>query len=163
VTRTLSHNYCCDDVRRNDYNLYLLHFFMPRQNRRNALALMAMHVELNAIAMKSTDPMIRLIRLKWWGDEVEKITSGNPHADSPVLDEVETILSCSTLKFDNYFDQFEKSFRDELCDVDEAFYDILTSLIHNEKAKSKFIKKLMLHDQLGDDVSLRAFRLLFGV
>lgn len=61
---------------------------MPRAVRRAGLAIMALHCEVMEIPLKTADPTLRLIRLKWWEDEIDKILSGKPHADSPVLEEI---------------------------------------------------------------------------
>jgi phytoene/squalene synthetase len=165
MLKTKPYFYCRDYVRGENYNLYLLHFFAPCENRFDILALMALHTELHAIPQKVIDPMMRVIRLKWWMDEIDKIQAGKPYADSPVLEALSKTLTAHKINFDDYFDRFGQSLRGEQSDIDEAFYGLLTSVIHDEKSKSrsKFIKKLMHHDRLEDTKLFRALRMWLGV
>ncbi len=161
--KALPCHYTRDYVRAENYNLYLLHFFAPRKNRFDILALMALHTELHAIPKKVIDPMMRVIRLKWWMDEIEKIQAGKPYADSPVLEALSKTLTAHKINLDDYFDRFGQSLRGEQSDIDEAFYALLTSIIKDKKLEAKFIKKLMHHDQLEDKTSFRELRLWLGV
>ena len=154
-------DYCRNFVRGNDYNLYLLHFFTPVSCRDHILSLMALHTELHMIPQKVADPMMRIIRLKWWQDEIEKIRAGDPFADSPILD---GLSQCDILpSMDDYFDRFGQSMRGDTTDIDEVFYKIMASVIDNEKSRNRFVKKLMHHDQLEDKQAFRALRLWFGI
>lgn len=153
-----SQDYCRNFVREEDYNLYLLHFFVPRQKRQSILAVMALHTELNSIPKKVQDPMMRIIRLKWWHDEIKKIMKDKPHSDSPILDE---ITSCcdKDISWDEYFKRFEQSMRGEQSDIGEALYDIFGKIIGDKKVVHKFSKRLARHDEMDDDVLFRALRL----
>jgi len=147
-------------VRSAHYNLYLLHFFAPRACRQDLVTLMALHTELRQIPQRATDPMMRLIRLTWWQDEIKKIQNGTAHADSPILEAMTHL--CPMPDFSAYFSRFDQSLRGEDADIDEVFYNMMTSVIPQPKAKERFIKKLMLHDQMDEDVPFRALRLWLG-
>jgi hypothetical protein len=122
---------------------------------------MTLHTELRSIPQKVQDPMMRLIRLQWWRDEIEKMKNGCPYSESPVLEE---LFQCqSFLGFDNYFNRFDQSLRGQESDIDEIFYTLMTSVIQDEKSKNHFVKKLMHHDQLNEHTSFRALRLWLGV
>jgi len=122
---------------------------------------MALHTELRSIPQKVHDPMMRLIRLQWWRDEIEKMKNSHPYSESPVLEE---LSQCSLfLEFDNYFNRVDQSLRGQASDIDEIFYTLMATIIEDEKSKSRFVKKLMLHDQMDENTSLRALRLWFGI
>jgi len=159
MNKISSQDYCKNFVRENNYNLYLLHFFVPRVNRRNILALMALHTELRMIPKKVHDPMMRIIRLKWWEDEIEKIQNKKPYSDSPILQE----LALNTIEWEEYFIRLDQSLRGEDSDVDEYFYKIMFSTLPNQHSQKKFTKKLVLHDQLSDNTGFRAVRLWLGI
>ena len=156
-----SQEYVRNFVREHNYNLYLLHFFAPRTNRRQILALMGLHTELRIIPTKVHDPMMRIIRLKWWEEELEKIKYNQSYAVSPILNELATIENRH--EFSEYFIRLDKSLRGEDADIDESFYKILYDVIANERAKNRFIKKLMHHDQLKGKNAFRALRLWLGI
>jgi phytoene/squalene synthetase len=156
-----SAQFCHEFVRRENYDLYLLHFFVPRDKRRAILAAMALHTEIRSIPTKVQDPMMRMIRLKWWMDEIEKIMNGQACADSPILEEITTLSPYPN--FNDYFTRFDKSFRGEDADIDEAFYSTLGTIIGTSKSKNRFSKKLVLHDTLPEGTNFRAFRLWLGV
>ncbi len=165
-------------VRNTDYNLYLLHFFAPRPHRLKILALMGLHCELRSIPQKVQDPMMMLIRLQWWRDEIEKMINNEMHVDSPILN---TLSSSDLFRgssqrkkdspnkswnddlFEDYLNRFDQSMRGEKVDIDEAFYTLMTNIIDNEAAKKRFIKKLMHHDDLEDKKPFRATRLWLGI
>lgn len=148
-----SEQYLRHYVRGEDYNLYLLHFFVPRESRTAILALMGLHSELTSIPHKATDPTMRLIRLQWWRDEIAK----DSHADSPILN------SLPKLDYEDFINRFDQSLRGEDVDIDETFYALMTSAITSQKQKDKFTKRLMLHDQLEETAIFRAMRLWLGV
>jgi len=155
-------DYCRDFVRESNYNLYLLHFFVPYDCRGAVLALMTLHVELCLIPQKVNDPMMRLIRLKWWKDEIEKLRAGGVHADSPVLDVLVNLFDTFP-PMDDYFERMEQSIRGENADIDEIFYKNMTWVIADEKSRNRFVKKLMHHDQLENKNAFRALRLWLGI
>ena len=144
-----------------DYNLYLLHFFAPRQCRQSILSVMASHCELRAIPKKVQDPTLMMIRLQWWRDEIEKMQSDQPFASSPILEGLSKINK--TLAFEDYLERFETSFRGEDCDIEEALYHIFGQIIDNEKANNRFSKILSHHDTMGETTRFRALRLWLGI
>lgn len=162
MNKISSQDYCRNFVRDANYNLYLLHFFVPREKRRAILSIMALHCDLRAIPQKVQDPMMRLIRLKWWSDEIEKINNGEPFADSPVLQEIDETYP-KTIQWDSYFDRFNQSLRGETVDIDESLYEIFGQIINDEKLNNRFSKRLALHDEMDDSVYFRAFRLWLGI
>lgn len=173
-----SEQYLRNFVREVDYNLYLLHFFVPRHYRLPILALMGLHCELRTIPKKVQDPMLMLIRLQWWRDEIDKIANGEAYADSPILTVMSScdliagsqklgkdplVKSQSDSLFHDYLNRVDESMRGNQADIDEAFYTLMTNAIDNDKARQRFIKKLMHHDELEDKKAFRALRLWSGI
>lgn len=160
MNKISSKEFCRNFVRTENYDLYLLHFFAPRDKRRGILCLTALHTELFHIPQKANDPTMRLIRLQWWRDEIKKIINGTPHADSPILDELQNIKRIS---FEKYLDVFDDFYRGNAVDIDEPLYDLFGKIIDNEKATNRFSKKLFTHDNLPPDTKFRAIRLWLGI
>jgi hypothetical protein len=142
MNKISSEEFCRNFVRRENYNLYL--------------AMMALHTELLQIPQKATDPTMRLIRLQWWRDEIEKLTHNKPHADSPILDEIKHInLNISK----DYLDVFDNFCRGNAVDINEPLYDLFGKIIQSEKDINRFSKKLFAHDNLPPETKFRAARL----
>ena len=158
MNKISSADYVRNFSRDNDYNLYLVHFFMPIDVRYDALALMALHAELKTIPVKARDPSMIVIRLKWWYDNAIGIFDGQNHADSPVLDQLQSVIKKHDLTkhdFETYFN----AFTDQTADQDAELYVLLDKLINNKKDKKRFSKILQHHDRLAPDVPFRALRL----
>lgn len=162
MNKISSHDFCRDYVRKENYNLYLLNFFAPRDKRQNILAIMALHTELKLIPQKTLDPTLRLIRLQWWHNEIQKISNGQPCSNSPILDELKQ-LHIPNQGFDNYWARFTQSFQGQDSDIDESLYALFGHVINDKRANNRFSKKLFLHDNLPGDTIFRAFRLWIGV
>lgn len=162
MNKISSHDYCRNFVREADYPLYLLHFFMPHSVRRDAMSLMALHCELNTIPQKARDPSMIMIRLKWWYDGVMALVGNLTRSESPVFDALKPAIQNQNLNeadFEAYFTQFEKHFKGEETDTEEALYLLLGNMIHNKNDKNRFSKVLQKHDQLDPQCHFRAFRL----
>ena len=162
MNKISSHDYVRNFTRLNDYNLYLVHFFMPVVSRQNALTLMALHCELKTIPVKARDPSMIIIRLKWWYDNVMMLFNDKDHTDSPVLEALAPIIKNKLIDkkdFENYFERFEAFFRNQETDVDAFLYYMLDKLIVNKDAKSRFSDMLQYHDSLPPETQFRALRL----
>lgn len=139
----------------------MLHFFVPRLKRAAVLSVMALHTELHFIPQKAPDATMRLIRLQWWRDEIEKIKNKQNHADSSILDEISSTIQ-NFDGFGEYLNRFDKNIRGEAADIEEALYKIFGDIINNEKHIERFSKKLALHDELEENTAFRPFRLWLG-
>ncbi len=160
MNKITSEEFCKKFVRAENYNLYLLHFFAPRAKRRGIITVMALHTELLQIPQKATDPTMRLIRLQWWRDEIDKISTNTPHSDSPILEELKNI---KTISFENYLNVFDDFCRGNAVDLDEPLYDLFGAIIKDKKDINKFSKKLFTHDNLPPQAKFRAIRLWLGI
>jgi phytoene/squalene synthetase len=160
MNKISSEEFCRNFVRRENYNLYLLQFFAPRTKRHGIIAMMALHTELLQIPQKAADPTMRLIRLQWWRDEIEKMQNKKPHADSPILDELQNVKAIFFEKYLNIFDEF---CRGEAVDLDEPLYGLFGKIINDEKATNRCSKKLFTHDNLPPETKFRAIRLWLGI
>ena len=106
---------------------------------------------------------MKMIRLKWWYDEVMKLPS-NSETDlpSPILEllnvKIDTNLKDS---FEAYFQSFQNFLNTQPSDPTEQLYDILCSLIDDVQSKDRFIAILQYHDELPEGAPLRALRLWF--
>jgi hypothetical protein len=180
MNKISSHDFCRDFVRNENYNLYLLHFFAPRNKRNAILAIMALHTELRFIPQKVQDVTLRLIRLQWWRDEIQKIYDDQPHANSPILDELANsffgltkesnqneqdplIKSKGDALIKDYLTRFTQSFQGHDADIDESLYALFGHVINDPRANNHFSKKLFLYDNLPDHTIFRAFRLWIGI
>lgn len=160
-----SREFCRNYVRDKNYNLYLLHFFMPAGIRDDALSLMALHTELKSIPEKARDPSMMIIRLKWWYDNVQLILNNQPCADSPVLETIAATLGNHQIPksmFADYFTRFQNSIGGQASDTDAALYNFLDRLLFDKALKDRFSKLLQYNDQLADDCAFRALRLWFS-
>lgn len=164
MNKISSPEYCRNFVRSKNYDLYLLHFFLPRDRRPLAIALMALHCELLFIPQKANDPMMKLIRLKWWHDEVMRLfEEQDSNRPSPILE----MLAAQQLHRDDgfrqclssYFQSFQDFINGQESDTTAALYDLLCYLISNPKTKNRFIALLQYHDDMDEGVKLRAMRL----
>ena len=160
MNKISSQNYCRDVVREHDYNRYLLHFFVPRHVRRATLAMLALNHEWQSITAKSQDPTLRLIRLQWWRDEIEKIYDETPYASGPVLDEV---YACNHLiKKELLLDiihRYQQATQGQQADIEESLYNAITGTIPNDQHIQRFSKVLQKHDTLEPQAPFRALRL----
>ncbi len=163
MNKISSKEFCRTYVRVQNYNLYLLHFFAPRQNRAGIITLMALHTELFHIPQKADGPTMRLIRLQWWRDEIQKIQNNQPHAVSPILDELKKIDGIDNISFETYFNAFDDYCRGTAVDINEPLYALFGYIIKNKQSIDKFSKKLFLHDNMADNTKFRALRLWLGV
>ncbi len=94
-------SYCLGLVRGADRDLYYACLLLPGDIRPAAVALTALHIELDAIAKRPGDPMAGMVRLRWWqgglaavfgASSLEEEPSFAVHiGDSPIL---EALASC---------------------------------------------------------------------
>ena len=162
MNKISSHIYCRQLAHDNYYNLYLVHFFMPRHTRKDALSLIALHCELCTITKKAQDPAMAIIRLKWWYDNVSSIIASTNFSNSPVLECLEYTIKKNELKqtdFEIYFKSFEGFFSGSNADPDENLYLLLDRLITDKIQKNRFSRILQIHDKLPQNAPFRAFQL----
>lgn len=69
---------CAEQVRRDDYERYVLTLFMPRKKRAGLWVLYAFNLELKKVGDKVKEPMMGLIRFQWWRDSISEIYRGKP-------------------------------------------------------------------------------------
>ncbi len=73
-------------ARRNNPDLYLSALLSPRDVRDDLIALAAVTGEIDRIPLTVSDPMLAEIKLQWWQDWLEGLSSGektgNPNADA---------------------------------------------------------------------------------
>ena len=72
-------------ARAGDPNRALAALFAPRDARADLFALYAFNVELARVAEKTTEPDLGAIKLQWWREAIEKVTSGQA-TGQPVAD-----------------------------------------------------------------------------
>lgn len=58
------------ELRAYDYPAYISGIFAPNDKRQAIWAVFALHTELSRIASLVKEPMLGLIRLQWWRDEI---------------------------------------------------------------------------------------------
>ena len=161
-----SNQYCQDLVRNRDYHRYLLSFFVPRPSRPSLLAILALNVELQSIPDKATDPMVALVRLQWWRDEITKIYEGDTAQSSPILPGVQRAISRHSIpkgQFEALFHCYDDIIRGTAKAPDDCLYDLLSDTLPDDKTRNAFSRKLQIHDCLDDDAPFRAIRLWLGV
>ncbi len=69
--------YCLDQVRRFDRDRYLTALFGARQARADLIALYAFNLEVAKTREMVGEPMMGLMRLRWWRDSLADIYAGN--------------------------------------------------------------------------------------
>lgn len=65
-----------EDLRRTDNDRFLTALFAPATRRDGLLALYAFNAELARIREQVREPMMGMIRLQWWRDEIAKLYEG---------------------------------------------------------------------------------------
>lgn len=159
-------SYCRDLIRKQDYNRYLLSFFVPRGNRDSLIALLALNVELEAIPTKTTEAPAAFIRLQWWSDQIDLIYKNKDHSPSPILDQLKTVIQTYDISqklFEDLLNCYDEILRGTPRDPDDDLYALCGSILTNKKDKDRFSKILQHHDQLDDSVPFRAIRLWLGI
>jgi phytoene/squalene synthetase len=146
--------YCYQLVRNNDYNHYLLSFFIPRKDRDDFLAILALNTELAIIPLKTNEEAAVQIRLKWWHDEVEKIYLEQPVTHSPVLIELAKCIQNHSIPKSLFYKLFLAHQNSDY--YNKVFYDLLLLVSQNSE---KLKRKIDFHHTLEDNVFMRALRL----
>jgi NADH dehydrogenase [ubiquinone] 1 alpha subcomplex assembly factor 6 len=77
--------YLAEELRRADYDLYLLTLFVKADRRPFLWALFLFHTEIARTRDVVSDTTLGLIRLQWWRDEFDKIYSGGDGGQNPIL------------------------------------------------------------------------------
>lgn len=148
--------YIADLVRTRDYPHYVLTFFAPRAKRQALLAVFALNGELAAIRQLAQDPTMRLIRIQWWRDSLDKLYKGGT-APSPVLQALHD-NDVSLVPLHVLVDAHESGRA-----TDDALYTLCADILGRDK--KRFFKKLEKLRTIkgGRDHPLLAFRLWSGI
>lgn len=73
------------DLRRHDYERYLLSLFAPAARRSALWAILALNLELSRIPDLVSQPVLGQMRLAWWRDAVAKALGQGEAGGNPVL------------------------------------------------------------------------------
>ncbi|KAK2141392.1 hypothetical protein LSH36_1109g00039 [Paralvinella palmiformis] len=79
--------YCCDVVRKGDYENYLTCLLLPNDARTSAFAIRAFNVEVAQIQDIVSEKHIGLMRIQFWREALDKIFQGIP-PESPIAMEL---------------------------------------------------------------------------
>lgn len=96
---------CAVRLREEDRDRFLLSLFVPPSGRAGLWALYALDLELEAIAARSSDPILRLVRLQWWRESLSRLVHepghSAPKSAHPVLVDLQRGLPevCRTTRF----------------------------------------------------------------
>ena len=63
----------------------LIFVLIPKKHREAVTSLWDLDAELATIAKKAHDPYLRLMRFKWWSDNISALSAGAKSADHPIL------------------------------------------------------------------------------
>lgn len=142
----------------------MLNFFLSRSKRNAYITLLALDAELYGCTVKSVDPTITQIRLKWWADEIDKIFHGLTVNTSPILTDLMTVINNFKLckdSFDKLIDTYAPH-TEIHANEHEAFYNLALHLLDEQKDQRKFERKITLNRNLPVHTPMRAFRLWLG-
>ncbi len=67
---------CAQEVRRYDWDRFLLTLFAPLEVREDIYTLLAFNTEISKIAEIVSEPLLGQIRIKWWQDVIDQIYDG---------------------------------------------------------------------------------------
>ena len=80
-------------VRRADPDRWLSSRFIADADKRaDVIAIYAFSEELSRVALSAREPMVAEIRLTWWRESLDEITSGKPARGHPLLQALETAI-----------------------------------------------------------------------
>lgn len=94
--------YCQGEVRRYDYDRYLMSLMAGSVARRGILALLAFNVEVARTPEVVTELLLGEMRLQFWGDVLEEIFRGNPPRQHPVALELAHTIAQHSLDCDPF-------------------------------------------------------------
>jgi phytoene/squalene synthetase len=77
--------YCATEIKRFDYDRYLVTLFAPSTAREHLFALYAFNHEIAKIREAVSEPMLGEIRLQWWREAIEGIFENKPRNHEVVL------------------------------------------------------------------------------
>ncbi|MBL4602857.1 MAG: squalene/phytoene synthase family protein [Emcibacteraceae bacterium] len=77
--------YCADQVKKYDYNRFLVTLFAPADVREDLFALFSFNHEVAKIREAVSEPMLGEIRLQWWREAIEGIVENKPRNHEVVL------------------------------------------------------------------------------
>jgi len=83
--------YCAGQVRKYDYDRFLVTLFAPAELREDLFSLYAFNHEVAKIREAVSEPMLGEIRLQWWREAIEGIAEGKPRNHEVVLPLAEAI------------------------------------------------------------------------
>lgn len=66
-------DYCRDQLRQHDYELYATMLFAPAKHQSALAALYTLNLELEKIPFLVREPMMGLIRFQWWRDAISSL------------------------------------------------------------------------------------------
>ncbi|XP_055622034.1 NADH dehydrogenase (ubiquinone) complex I, assembly factor 6 homolog [Toxorhynchites rutilus septentrionalis] len=107
-----SQNYCMNLVKRYDKENFLCTLLLKNPERRFALAIRALNVEIARISDTVSDDKIGQMRLKFWEDTLDKLYKNDSQAipEQPVVQEVKQVIDSQKLS-KRYFQRLISSRR----------------------------------------------------
>ncbi|KAK0719093.1 Squalene/phytoene synthase [Apiosordaria backusii] len=75
---TQARNYCLDQLKRGDYEAYLIRQFVPRSAHDAYHALRTLNLELARLPETVSNPGIGRLRIQFWRDTIDRVFAGNP-------------------------------------------------------------------------------------
>lgn len=94
-TASANFDYCADQLRAHDRDLYLLALFVPEPARGRLIPLYALASELAHIRHLVREEMIGHIRYAWWRETLAGLYAGRPRPGHPVLEALQPQLESS--------------------------------------------------------------------
>lgn len=82
-----------EQVRAQQYDLYILSLFFPSDLRPAAWTILAFYAEIMAVADKVTEPLAGAMRLAWWRERITDIYNGKPVPQHPVLQALVEVIA----------------------------------------------------------------------
>ncbi len=77
--------YCAKQVKKHDYDRFLISLFAPSEVREDLFSLYAFNYEVAKIREAVSEPMLGEIRLQWWREAIDGIAEGKPRNHEVVL------------------------------------------------------------------------------
>ena len=96
-----SASYCASLVKADDEDRWLAAQYAPQEARRRLLALYALMVEVRRVRGAVSEPGLGEIRLRWWRDALEELTSGQVARAHPVVEELALLGETFTASIDS--------------------------------------------------------------
>ncbi len=149
------------DLRRLDYDRYLLSLFVPEAKRDAVQALFLFDHEIARTRSMVTDTNLGLIRLQWWRDEIARLYAGGDGGEIPILSTMAPLIHQQALPQD-LFDHLIYAHEFDLEDVQP---ETMAGLRHYADFTTTPINRLALKmmGESAEDVEIGMISLNFGL